>query len=564
MRALHAEPSRAAGNGPAARRAIPSFLNARLGRRSLAAASGSQLAEPSLLKEPAAEPSTSTSEPCRASWNQACSRRHAALGAAAILASPLAATGPAQAIKAVTLRDGTVVSAAEHGMTIAIVALRGSVPATTATDFKESIGKYCGFSLDQRSQLGDIFKELSDTTGKNKRSSGIADAVTLGDAWLAPAVARGLVQPLRGAEGYRWWRLLPERMRQLVRRNPVTGLADPNGLVFGAPYRWGATLVAYRRDRLLRRGGTPLLDWSDLLQPSLKGRIAMTDSPRELLAAALRSLGLGANAGAAELAAAGLSEQDLKDRVAALRAQVRLFSSRDHCRALQAGDVWAVVGDSSDLVLVAERSGNVELVSPLSGTQLWADVWAVPSGARGGHRQQGPSPLLAPWIEFTLSPGRVTGQPGLKGGAPVAMLPDPGTSPATANSVLAAIHQHREHLLQAHAAANPPGGPLGVAIRGLAATTGGAGISGIPLLRPFLDDPRGGAAAAGTSLAAAASEAEREAAAAAARRDAWMYPAVALQHDRCYLPPPPVLARSDFLLPRDEATMELYRRVLGE
>lgn len=47
-----------------------------------------------------------------------------------------------------------------------------------------------------------------------------------------------------------------------------------------------------------------------------------------------------------------------QERVAALRAQVRLFSSRDHIRALQAGDVWAVVGSSQDLVLVGGVAGT--------------------------------------------------------------------------------------------------------------------------------------------------------------------------------------------------------------
>lgn len=46
----------------------------------------------------------------------------------------------------------------EHGMAISIVALRGSIPSQYAVDFKTSIGKYCGFSLDQRSQLADIYK----------------------------------------------------------------------------------------------------------------------------------------------------------------------------------------------------------------------------------------------------------------------------------------------------------------------------------------------------------------------------------------------------------------------
>ncbi|GIL68080.1 hypothetical protein Vafri_21393 [Volvox africanus] len=363
----------------------------------------------------------STSEPCYCGSSTSWSRRCVALGAAVVF-SALAGSDPVQAAKTVVLRDGSEVQAFEHGMTLAIVALRGSVSSQWALDFQTSIGKYCGFSLDQRPQLADIFKELSDTGGQNKRSAGVADVVTLGDTWLAAAIQKGLVQPIPGASSSRWYRLLPPRLRQLVHRN-AAGMPDAHGPVYGAPYRWGCTLIAYRRDRLLRRGGDPILDWSDLLQPSLAGRVAMLDSPRELLAAALRSLiaetdGRGmrvgrrvsVNSSAAELAEAGITESVLQERVDAFRRQVRLFSNHDHVRALQAGDVWAVVGYSQDLVQLAERSGSsVELLAPLSGTQLWADVWAVPAGARGGHRRSGPSPLLPVWIEFTLSPGRITG-----------------------------------------------------------------------------------------------------------------------------------------------------------
>ena len=64
--------------------------------------------------------------------------------------------------------------------------------------------------------------------------------------------------------------------------------------------------------------------------------------------------------------------------------QVRVFSSRDHTRALGARDVWAVVGWSGDLIPLAERAGDLVLVAPASGTPLWADLWAVPAGACGG------------------------------------------------------------------------------------------------------------------------------------------------------------------------------------
>eukprot|EP00983_Pelagomonas_calceolata_P037494 1136355-Pelagomonas_calceolata.AAC.1 len=61
------------------------------------------------------------------------------------------------------------------------------------------------------------------------------------------------------------------------------------------PLRWGATLIAYRKDRLLRRGGHIILDWADLLQPQLQGRVALTDSSRELMGFALKTLGMGYN-----------------------------------------------------------------------------------------------------------------------------------------------------------------------------------------------------------------------------------------------------------------------------
>ena len=66
--------------------------------------------------------------------------------------------------------------------------------------------------------------------------------------------------------------------------------------------------------------------------------------------------------------------------------QVRVFSSREHTRALSASDVWAVVGWSGDIIPLAERINDVVLVAPASGTALWADMWAVPSQACNGSQ----------------------------------------------------------------------------------------------------------------------------------------------------------------------------------
>ena len=44
---------------------------------------------------------------------------------------------------------------------------------------------------------------------------------------------------------------MPERWRNLITRD-MEGNPNPAGQVWGVPYRWGCTLIAYRKDPLLR------------------------------------------------------------------------------------------------------------------------------------------------------------------------------------------------------------------------------------------------------------------------------------------------------------------------
>jgi hypothetical protein len=82
----------------------------------------------------------------------------------------------------------------------------------------------------------------------------------------------------------------------------------------------------------------------------------------------------------------------------------------------QAGDVLAIVGSSTDLLPLAERSYSMDLLVPRSGALLWADVWVVPTGAKGGHLQTGPSPILPSWLEFCTQPARAGSLNGLRWG----------------------------------------------------------------------------------------------------------------------------------------------------
>ncbi|KAI3429510.1 hypothetical protein D9Q98_005599 [Chlorella vulgaris] len=312
----------------------------------------------------------------------------------------------------------------EIKMVMRVTALRGSVPQQWVADFQTALEGFGVVAMTLRPQPADIYAELvGNKATKGKPST--ADAVTLGDTWLQRAIAEGLIQPIPNARQYRWWDSLYPRWQQLVCRDRK-GLMDARGEVWAVPYRWGATLVAYRKDKLGRAdssGGVAIRDWADLLQPQLRGRVAFMDSPRDVVGVALKTLGLPFNASASDIRRCGLTEEDVRSRVQRLVKQVRVFSSTDHVRALGAGDVDAVVGWSDDLLPLVERTNNLEAAAPLSGTTLFADCWCIPTAAAGGAEDGEPSPLLPAWFEIGLQPVHAPRSKGLRSGASPLLLP---------------------------------------------------------------------------------------------------------------------------------------------
>ncbi len=118
-------------------------------------------------------------------------------------------------------------------------------------------------------------------------------------------------------------------LRLVLRADKLEGCGSnysPNGgnaaQVWGAPLRWGCALIAYRADKLERWGSAAPRDWAGLLSPRLTGRLAMPDAPREFVAVGLASMGLGLNAGPADMRAAGVSVSDARARLKQLRDQV--------------------------------------------------------------------------------------------------------------------------------------------------------------------------------------------------------------------------------------------------
>ncbi|KAG0571130.1 hypothetical protein KC19_6G213100 [Ceratodon purpureus] len=296
-----------------------------------------------------------------------------------------------------------------------IVGLRGSVPPAWLKEFLMSQGKNAKVSAEFKSNLSDILTDLAYSMEHNQitpKSTMAADLVTVGDSWLSTAVQGGLIEPIRNAEQFDWFKRLHPRWQSYLKRD-TEGILDPNGLVWGVPYRWGSLVFAYRKDKLEKNGIAPIKDWKDLFQPKLAGRVAMVESPREVVGSVLKSLGASYNSTDFDAEVPG-GRDAVKERFAALQKQVRLFDDNDYLKAMGAGDVWVVVGWSSDVIPYSKRASNIGVYAPESGTSLWADLWAIPAATAFdkteniGGRVRGPSPLVFQWLDFCLQPARAS------------------------------------------------------------------------------------------------------------------------------------------------------------
>lgn len=215
-----------------------------------------------------------------------------------------------------------------------------------------------------------------------------AGLVTLGDYWLATAIRQELIQPLQPGQ-WQNWSQLPVPWQRLVTRDRQ-GFLSAQGQVWGAPYRWGMTVLAYRQDKFERLGWQPT-DWEDLWRPELRQRISLLDQAREVIGLTLKKLGRSYNTENLGTVA------NLERELAALDQQTLLYSSDTYLQPLLLGDTWLAVGWSHDLLPVMRRNDQIKIVIPEAGTALWSDVW-VQSAALGSAAP------ISEWMNFWWQP----------------------------------------------------------------------------------------------------------------------------------------------------------------
>jgi putative spermidine/putrescine transport system substrate-binding protein len=299
-----------------------------------------------------------------------------------------------------------------------VVGLKNSVPPQLVKRFRQLAANTPAAQLaySQRSLLPEIFEQLQtwQQVAQGKRpidkpwfslptlgqgpiaEDPLPDLVTLGDYWLEIAIKQGLIEPLKADQWSRWATVDP--IWQRLAKRDAAGQLNENGQIWAAPYRWGATAIAYRADLFAQHKIAPPTDWQDLFNPQLKGRISLLDSPREVIGLALKHLGKRYTDAAGQ--PIDLTQiPELVPTLQALHQQAKMYSSNAYLQPLILGHTWLAVGWTSELLPQLRTEPDITVVVPRSGTTLWADFWVRPK--RGNPSSDRP---YNPWIDAFWEP----------------------------------------------------------------------------------------------------------------------------------------------------------------
>jgi putative spermidine/putrescine transport system substrate-binding protein len=288
-----------------------------------------------------------------------------------------------------TLALGSGVTSCQESdrQVLRLLALKNSIPAHLLSEFTKSMQpNNPKVELVAEGQFTEIITQLQEwyQTGEAeakglklplvpaaKSAKYIPNLVSIGDAWLASAIQSKTIQPI-AVENLKNWGKLEARWHELARRDD-RGQSNSSGQIWGVPYRWGTTVIMYRRDKLADANIPIPTDWADLWQPKLRQRVSLLDRSREVIGLTLKKLGYSSNL--ADLSQAKNLQADL----AKLHQQVRFYSSDNYLQPLIMGDTWVALAWSSDAINLVRTNPDVQAIVPRSGTALFADLWVQPA-----------------------------------------------------------------------------------------------------------------------------------------------------------------------------------------
>jgi putative spermidine/putrescine transport system substrate-binding protein len=332
------------------------------------------------------------------------------------------------------LGSGLTSCQGQNSQILRLLALKNSLPPQLLGEFSKSIQPTNSrVELALEGQFKEILTQLQEwyKTGTAeakglkiplvppaKSAEYIPNLVTIGDAWLQMAIEQKSIEPI-DIKHLTNWSKLDSRWHELARRDD-RGNSSSTGQIWGVPYRWGTTVIIYRRDKLADAKIPIPKDWEDLWNPKLRQRISVLDRSREVIGLTLKKLGYSYNYRDLD------QVTGLKSELEKLHQQVKSYSADNYLQPLIMGDTWVAVGWSLDAIELIQKNTNIGAIVPSSGTAISADLWVQPKSHtqpipidRGASLKENRAKLTQQWLDYCLQP-KVSNQ--------ISLL-TPGTAP---------------------------------------------------------------------------------------------------------------------------------------
>ncbi|PZV16939.1 MAG: spermidine/putrescine ABC transporter substrate-binding protein [Pseudanabaena sp.] len=263
---------------------------------------------------------------------------------------------------------------------IRIMGLLGAIPSRVINQFESAYKKKVEFKAENMPSK--LWQELQNYPNIAKDKA--PNLMSIGDGWLDQAIAQSLIQPITPSlleKIPKWQKLSPLWQKSVTRNNQVWGI----------PYRWGTTAIAYRSDKLK----FDITQWADLWRPELKLKLTLPDDAREVIGLVLKKMGQSYQPENL------VENQDiftkLTQELKSLNTQVLTYSSDNYLQSLLADDTLVAVGWTSDMYRAQSQNPNLKVVIPRDGTAFWSDIWIIPKGEEA-------TSAAAEWMNFSLTP----------------------------------------------------------------------------------------------------------------------------------------------------------------
>ena len=139
---------------------------------------------------------------------------------------------------------------------------------------------------------------------------------------------------------------------------------------FTLPWQSGITGIGYNP----KKTGRKLTSVNDLYDPAFKGRVSMFTEWRDTAGLVLLGQGKNPTTATKDDYSAAIAKIDEENK----KGQIRKFTGNDYTKDLAAGNLWACVAWSGDLVQLKADNPNLEFLVPEEGAMTWSDNMLIP------------------------------------------------------------------------------------------------------------------------------------------------------------------------------------------